>query len=65
LTEPQLEAIKYLITQNSNEQNDKSFWFGIFISFPLGVFASIIANSLWRKINEKEKITMHNNVYKT
>jgi hypothetical protein len=65
LTEPQLEAIKYLITQNSNEQNDKSSWFGIFISFPLGVFASIIANSLWRKINEKEKITMHNNVYKT
>jgi len=55
LTEPQLDAFKYLITQNSNEQNDKSFWFGILISFPLGVFASIIANTLWGRLNRKRK----------
>jgi len=55
LTEPQLEAVKYLITENSNEQNEKSFWFGVLISFPIGVFASIIANFLWGKLIRNKK----------
>jgi hypothetical protein len=55
LTQPQLDAIKYLITEDANKQNSKSFWFGILISFPIGVFASVIANSLLKKIYRKKE----------
>ncbi len=50
LTQPQLDAVKYLITEDASKQNSKSFWFGILISFPIGVFSSIIANLLWKRI---------------
>ena len=55
ITKPQLNAIKQLITEDCNEQNAQSFWLGIFISFPVGVFASFIANYIWKRMYLKNK----------
>lgn len=54
LTKPQLEAIKYIITEDAAKQNTKSFWFGILISFPIGVFASLFANIFWKKVYHRK-----------
>jgi hypothetical protein len=47
LNQNQLDAVKFLLTEDANSKNQKSFWMGAIISFPIGVIASIFGNFIW------------------
>lgn len=55
LNEDQLNAIKFLITEDANKKNIRSFWIGAVISFPIGVLASLFGNFLLELRRKKEK----------
>lgn len=49
ITREQLEAIKFVITQDAREQSNRAFFYGAVASFPIGVIASIIASFLYQR----------------
>jgi len=52
LTKPQIEAVKFLITEDATYQSNKSFLLGITLSFPIGIFASLIAAWILRNFKK-------------
>jgi hypothetical protein len=49
ITAPQLEAVRSLITEDAKRESRKSFWFGVVLSFLVGVPASMIGGWLLRR----------------
>jgi hypothetical protein len=47
LTSEQLDAVKFLITNDANEQSTQYFLYGALVSFPIGVVSSVLASALW------------------
>ncbi|MCP4648618.1 MAG: hypothetical protein GY853_00875 [PVC group bacterium] len=43
LKKQELHAIKFLIIEDAKTQANRSFWIGVIISFPMGIFTSMIA----------------------
>ncbi len=44
VSEQQIESIQFMLTKSSTENQGRSFWIGVAVSFPIGVFASVIAH---------------------
>jgi len=55
LTKEQINAINDLLTTNAKKDNQKSFWIGVGVSFPVGVTASILGTIILSRIRRKEK----------
>jgi len=54
LTHAQLEAVRFILTENAKEENSRSFWRGVLISFPIGIVASLISNYIFGRIRKKK-----------
>jgi hypothetical protein len=54
LTEPQIEAVKLMITDNAKKESNRSFWIGVIISFPIGVCTSITGTIVMRRRKKKK-----------
>lgn len=46
LTDPQIEAIKQLITEDARAQSNRGFWIGVITAFPIAVIASLFTRWL-------------------
>ncbi len=53
LTEPQLEAVKTLITEDATEHSRRSFILGLLASLPIGIFSSLLGASLIRAFTKE------------
>lgn len=49
ITKEQLNAIKLIITEDAKVESQRSFYFGLLLSFPLGVIASLTASFVYKK----------------
>ena len=58
ITAEQLDAVKFIITKDANEQARQSFINGVITSFPLGVLTSIIGAALWDRFRPKRRAAL-------
>lgn len=54
LTTEQLDAVKFLITKDANEQSKQSFIIGSITSFPVGVVSSLLAAFVYERFRRKK-----------
>ena len=55
LTQPQLDVVKLLVTQNAREESSKSFLLGTMVSFPIGFMTSLLASWVYARVGRKRK----------
>lgn len=48
----QIEAIKYIVTEDARNESKKGFWLGVLVSFPIGFAASLASSLLMAKIRK-------------
>ncbi|HBC3563831.1 hypothetical protein [Vibrio cholerae] len=53
LTNEQLNAVKWLITEDAKEETKKAFYSNLILSFILGVIASLIASVIYRRFGSR------------
>jgi hypothetical protein len=49
LTRGQINAMKIMLTEDAQDAAEKSFLYGVAVSFPIGILSSIIASMLYKK----------------
>jgi hypothetical protein len=54
ITTEQLDAVKFLITKDANEQSKQSFIIGSIISFPIGVVSSLLASFFYERFRRRK-----------
>jgi hypothetical protein len=55
MTKKQLDTIKFLITEDAKTESRKSFFYGILVSFPLGIITSLIGTLLYIRFKRQIK----------
>jgi hypothetical protein len=53
LNQNQLSAVRYLLTEDADIKNTRSFWIGALISFPIGLMTSVLGNYFWGIIKRR------------
>jgi len=53
ITKEQLEAVKFIITEDAKRESNKSFVYGIILSFPIGLITSIFASFLYKRLSKR------------
>lgn len=51
MTKEQVDAVKFLITEDAKTASSRSFYYGLAFSFPLGILASFIATIVIRRLD--------------
>ncbi|EGR1765261.1 hypothetical protein RII68_001852 [Vibrio parahaemolyticus] len=62
LTNEQLNAVKWLITEDAKEETKKAFYSNLILSFILGVFASLLASVIYRKFGSRFALKATKNI---